>query len=309
MNKKVESDYQNEKRGILGIQGFIVKSNKGFFEVYLREEQLVVTAKTRGVLRHRNFDPVVGDHVTVSLEDDGYIITAVADRLNELIRPKIANIDYAIVLISVKEPEIQSYLLDKYLSVLAYNEIKPIIILSKTDLLTDTEKQEIATIQAYYEWVGYPVFTTSKGVVNQKEQLFTLLTGKITTVMGQTGVGKSTFLNNLTESLALETAEISHALGRGKHTTRIVELYQIGAVWIADTPGFSSFQSNLDDERLVSDTFIEFHQFPCKFQDCAHQAEIKCGVKQAVSDGKILQKRYESFVKLYQEVKAKKPMY
>lgn len=286
--------------------GVIVKSNKGFFDVYLTSEKEIVVSKTRGVIRHQKIEPLVGDHVELSLEDTKYIITKILPRKNELIRPKVANIDSGIIIVSVMEPEFQHFLLDKYLSVLEYNDIEPIIILSKFDLLYGKEKEYFEKIRAYYEKIGYPVFITEQKELQDVERLHTLITGKTATVMGQTGVGKSTFLNSLSkQKLDLATNEISTALGRGRHTTRIVELYPLLDAWIADTPGFSSFDSAEMEPGDVTFTFVEFPQYRCQFHDCAHQNEKKCGVKDAVANGEIIPERLEHFVEVYQEVKSK----
>lgn len=288
------------------MKGIITKSNSGFYNIYLEAEKTTIVSKTRGILRHQNIEPVVGDRVVIAKEDEAYVIIEVMERSNELIRPKIANIDYAIIVISVAEPELQDYLLDKYLAVLEFNDIKPVIILSKMDLLAPKNEATIQAVIEYYQKIGYPVFQMFDKKCQNQEALYALLSGKIASVLGQTGVGKSTFLNSISNdkwSLDLDTNEISKALGRGKHTTRIVELFPIEDFWVADTPGFSSFSVAEINATVLSDAFIEFSQYHCKFHNCVHINEKICGVKDAVEAGQIFKQRYDNYRKLYEEIK------
>ncbi|GBU10566.1 putative ribosome biogenesis GTPase RsgA [Erysipelotrichaceae bacterium] len=287
------------------MEGVILKSNSGFYEVLLYKEQISVTAKMRGILRHQEIEPVVGDKVRLEDEVGTHIIVEVYPRKNELIRPKVANIDYALVVISVSEPKFQDFLLDKYLVVLELNKIEPLIIFTKLDLLTDEKNSEIREVAKYYENSGYHCFFYSKNhdFSLDKQRLLGLLEYKISCVVGQTGVGKSTLLNEISGNrFKLQTNEISKALGRGKHTTRIVELFSIGKSWIADTPGFSSFSVDMIKRQELSSLFIEFAGHPCKYNNCVHINETICGVKDAVSSGEILEKRYQNYCKIYAEI-------
>ena len=283
--------------------GVIIKSNSGYYDIALIKNKEIITATSRGVLRHKQLQPLVGDYVTVNKENDTYIIEKIHGRKNELIRPKIVNIDIALVVISVALPKFQHFLLDKFIAVLEYNNIEPIIIFSKFDLLTAKEAVQFQEIITYYQLIGYQVFTQSLTVIDKKAELQMLLSDKVATVMGQTGVGKSTFLNAFSDNKwDIATNEISLSLGRGKHTTRIVELYDFGNYWLADTPGFSSFQLTKIDKKLLTNSFIEFSQYRCKFNDCVHLNEIGCGVGNNISTKKMLAKRYENYVKLYNEL-------
>lgn len=284
--------------------GFIIKSNAGLYDVYLPETDNTLSVKSRGVLRHKNKQPIVGDAVWVEKWEETWIMTEIFERKNELIRPLIANIDTSIIVISAKEPDFQQYLLDKYLALLTFNHIEPIIIFSKYDLLSAAEYQAMQDIRTYYEQLGYPCFHVHDKQLQNTNDLEVLLAGKIATVMGQTGVGKTTLLNSLSKNRwQLQTNEISTALGRGKHTTRIVELFRIKNYWIADTPGFSSFNVFDIHSTTLTTTFVEFAQYPCQFNNCVHINEKKCGVKTAVENGEILSTRYQDYCKIYDEIK------
>lgn len=285
------------------MNGIIVKSNAGLYDVWLAETEQRVQAKSRGVLRHKGQQPVVGDHVVIEVGTP-YSITHILERKNTLIRPLIANVDLGVVVISLVEPTFQHYLLDKYLATLQFHRIQAVIVLSKSDLLQPEQQEIFGQLIQYYQSIGYPVFQTNGTQIDDESGLLKMLSGKVTTVIGQSGVGKSTLLNVLSaQQWALHTNQISKALGRGKHTTRIVELYQLRDFWIADTPGFSSFQITQIPAKKLSQTFCEFAAYQCQFNDCSHINERRCGVKDAVNNLHILQARYENYVKLYQELK------
>jgi ribosome biogenesis GTPase len=186
--------------------------------------------KPRGILRKNNQTPLVGDIVTINEQEK--CITEIHKRKNELIRPSIANVDIAVIVTSVKEPNFDTHLLDKQLTIISYNNILPVIYISKLDLLTDEEKQEINKIINYYQQIGYIISTNHV-------DLLKIIKNKTVVLTGQSGAGKSTLLNTIDPSLQLKTDEISHALGRGKHTTRHTELYVTNNTYIVDTPGFS----------------------------------------------------------------------
>ena len=285
--------------------GRIVKSNAGLYDIFLDTTEKIIQAKSRGVLRHQNIQPLVGDLVLLEIQDGMMpVVTEIFPRKNQLVRPLITNIDVCLVVISVKEPNFQQYLLDKYLAILEYNDINPLIMFTKFDLLNDEEQNDMELISNYYESIGYPCFPVSAGIIDKKDELKRLLAGQTATVMGQTGVGKSTLLNDLSEQQwTLHTNEISQALGRGRHTTRIVELLQLEDFWIADTPGFSSFDVNDITSVGLTDTFVEFADYHCQFNNCVHINEHRCGVIKAVEEENILATRYENYCKIYQEIK------
>ncbi len=256
---------------------YVVKTNKGIF-----------TCKPRGKFRNQNLIPLVGDNVIIN-DIDKYILE-IKPRKNRLNRPSVANIDLAIVVTSVKEPDFNSNLLDKLLTIISYNNIKPIICLTKLDLLE--EDTMIKKYWNYYEKIGYQVITN-----NDKDKLKGILKGKLTIITGQSGAGKSTLLNMLDKSLNLKTGEISKSLGRGKHTTRHTELYEIYDGFVVDTPGFSSLDftdmTKIDIRDNMNEMFDNLSD--CKYRDCLHLNEDGCAVKKKVERGEILSSRYDNY--------------
>lgn len=252
-----------------------------------------------GKFRYQKISPLVGD--IVEFDDKDKIIRKILPRKNELIRPPVANIDQAIILVSCKEPNFSSNLLDKMLVVIEYNNIKPVICFTKYDLLSDTG--EIDEIISYYKGIGYEVY-----INNQISDIKEILNGKLSVLTGQTGVGKSSLLNSLKKDLNLATGEISKALGRGKHTTRHVELLQIEDGLVADTPGFSSLDFINMDKKDIKDNFIEFYQNEdkCKYKDCIHIKEDGCYIKKLVLEGKIRNTRYDNYKKFIESIEEKK---
>ncbi len=237
------------------------------------------------------------------------VIETIDERYNEMNRPLIANVDIGIIVISAKEPEFSFYILDKFLVLLALENIKPHLIVTKTDLLTNDELDELKSLLNYYEKQICNVTYIGYGVDCFKNTVNSLIKNKIAFVMGQTGAGKSTFLNAIKPELNLETNQISKALGRGKHTTRTVCLYEIGEGYIADTPGFSSLEISIDDEQTLSHSFNDFFNLSvdCKFKsNCTHKNEPKCIVKDKVSKGEIPQVRYDNYIIFSNEVKENK---
>ena len=255
--------------------GRIVKSLAGFYDVEAEGE--VYQTRARGNFRKKGMKPVVGDFVEFSAEEnsEGYILK-IGERKNSLIRPSIANIDQAVIIMSTVSPNFSLNLLDRFLVFLEHKNIHPMIYISKMDLIEDDS--EMKEIQKKYQKIGFDfVFTL--------EELLPLLAHKVTVFMGQTGVGKSTLLNRIAPELKLETGEISDSLGRGRHTTRAVSLYDVHGGKIADTPGFSSLDYEVDNAEDLSESFPEIRQAShgCKFRSCTHTHEPSCAVKDAVS--------------------------
>ena len=252
-----------------------------------------------GKFKYLNITPKVGD--LVDIDETNKIITKIYERNNELVRPPISNVDYGIILTSCKEPLFSSLLLDKMIAIISYNNIIPVICFTKYDLLNNTK--EIDEYIKYYKSIGYNVFINSE---LNKIKKFT--NGKISVLTGQTGVGKSSLLNNLKKDLNLPTNEISKALGRGKHTTRHVELLDIEGSLIADTPGFSSIDFTSMTIFDIKDNFVEIfkHGQNCKYKDCFHIKEDGCNVKKKVDEGVILKSRYENYRKIIESVRGKK---
>ena len=268
------------------MQGRIIKNISNDYTI--SANNTVYICKPRGKLRQNNNTPLVGDIVNFD-EKNNYILS-IEPRKNELIRPSIANIDYAIVISSVKHPKFDTYLLDKTLTIISYNNITPIIYLSKLDLLDDSEKKEINNYIKYYQKIGYYVVTTPK-------ELLKLIKGKTVVLTGQSGAGKSTLLNKIKPNLKLKTDDISESLGRGKHTTRHTELYDIDNTFIADTPGFSKIDffnmQNIDIRDNMKEMFDNLEK--CKYKDCMHINEDGCYIKELITQNKILESRYNNY--------------
>ena len=225
------------------------------------------------------------------------IYIEILERKNELDRPVIANVDIALIVTSTKKPNLDLNLLDKLISVITFNDIEPVICFTKLDLLNEVEKENIDNLRKYYEMIGIDcVYNTDTAEIKR------LLDNNIVVLAGQTGAGKSSLLNLLDPELNIETNEISEALGRGKHTTRHVELYEISDGYVADTPGFSALDLKDMNKEQLRDTFIEFRDYECKFRDCMHHKESKCGVKEALEEKMILQSRYNNYLLFLEEV-------
>ncbi|GIN61484.1 putative ribosome biogenesis GTPase RsgA [Robertmurraya siralis] len=292
-------------------EGKIIKALAGFYYV-LTDEKKVIQCRGRGVFRKKKVSPLVGDEVLFQADNDqeGYILE-IKERKNELVRPPIANVDQAILIFSAVEPDFSTALLDRFLVLIEYNRIRPIICVSKMDLVNEEERERILNYGRDYEKAGYHVLFTSSATEDGVEKLLPLLEGEISVFAGQSGVGKSSLLNVLKPDLKLETNDISTHLGRGKHTTRHVELIEIGAGLVADTPGFSSLEFMELEMEDLNYCFpeIETASESCKFRGCLHMQEPKCAVKTAVESGDIPEYRYEHYKQFLQEIKERKPRY
>ncbi|WP_077617776.1 ribosome small subunit-dependent GTPase A [Bacillus sinesaloumensis] len=292
-------------------EGKIIKALSGFYYVKNEDGELI-QCRGRGVFRKNKVTPLVGDNVVYQAENetDGYILE-VFDRKNELIRPPIANVDQAILVFSAIKPDFSPLLLDRFLVLVESNDIKPIICISKTDLISEETFKEIEEYAGHYRKVGYQVLLTSTKDMEGLDQLIPLLENQISVFAGQSGVGKSSLLNILRPDLELKTNEISTSLGRGKHTTRHVELIEVGNGLVADTPGFSSLEFLTLELDELSYCFPEIYEVGsnCKFRGCTHISEPKCAVRQAVQDGEIMQFRYDHYVSFHEEIKERKPRY
>ena len=245
---------------------------------------------SRGKFRNDKVTPLVGDYVNFD-EKECYILE-ILPRKNSLVRPVVSNVDQGLIVTSVKHPDFSSNLLDKLIITLEFHKIEPILCFSKWDLLSLEETKEMEHICAYYESIGYTVVKNT-----ELAKIKQLLKDKTTVFTGQTGAGKSSLMNHLDHTLNLETGEISEALGRGKHTTRHVELIEMYGGKVLDTPGFSSLDFTDMKKEEIRDTFIEFMNYPCPFRDCMHQFEGECEVKKNVQNGNILSSRYENYIK------------
>ena len=291
-------------------QGQIRKALSGYYYVYDNGE--LIQCRGRGVFRNRGESPLVGDYVDYDKEDqsEGYVMK-IHPRKNELVRPPIANIDQAFLVFSVKEPAFNTSLLDRFLVVLESFDVEPILILTKMDLLNETELEVLKPFIRDYEEIGYTIIQTYVGDPTLMARVEPYLKEKTTVLAGQSGVGKSTMLNTLLPELNLKTNEISQSLGRGKHTTRHVELIEVAGGLLADTPGFSSFDFEMIEKEQLTNCLPEFERISenCKFRGCLHIKEPKCAVKEAVANGEIRDYRYEHYEQILQEIQDRKPRY
>ncbi|AOV08307.1 ribosome small subunit-dependent GTPase A [Sporosarcina ureilytica] len=292
------------------MEGQIRKAISGFY--YVQNNDKLVQCKGRGVFRKRGIHPLVGDFVTYKPDgDNDATITEVHERKNELVRPPIANVDQALLVFSIVEPDFSTHLLDRFLTVIESFRIEPIICLTKKDLASESELNSVLEAAKYYEEIGYQVVISFIDDPQLPEDLKPILKGKVTVLAGQSGVGKSTLLNTVLPSLGLKTGAISDALGRGKHTTRHVELLEVGEGLVADTPGFSSLEFEHIEKEQLSSNFIEFNEpsRSCKFRGCLHENEPSCAVKEMVESGQIAPFRYHNYLHFLKEIKERKPRY
>lgn len=269
------------------MQGQIVKIISNLYTVKIGEE--LIDCRARGKFRNEGMTPLVGDYCIID-KDNNYILE-ILPRKNSLKRPLIANVDCALIVTSVKKPDLSLNLLDKLLSLSIMSGVTPVICLTKLDLLTKEELKYLNNIIKYYKKIGIKVLKNT-----DKFKLRMLLKNKLIVLAGQTGAGKSSLLNRLNKHLNLATAEISEALGRGKHTTRHVEVFKVGKMYIADTPGFSALDLDEYSEDDIKNSFIEFNKYQCYFSDCKHIKEKNCGVIEALDNGEILKSRYENYL-------------
>lgn len=315
-NKSSNSHKPNDKF----LKGVIVKALSGYYYVRAKDEasdSATVQCRARGVFKNRGISPLVGDDVMYSLTENGEgTVEEILPRSSELIRPPVANIDLAILVFSVTEPALNLQLLDKFLVHIEHAGIQAVLCLSKQDLENDgmeTEEAQAAaaSVNRIYRALGYEVFGTSSRLGEGIKPFQERLKGHLAVFAGQSGVGKSSLLNAIVPGLTLETNAISNRLGRGKHTTRHVELIEIGGGLVADTPGFSQ----LDFQELgIEDLgycFVEMRELSpdCKFRGCTHVHEPGCAVLAALAKGEIEQSRHDHYLLFLAEMKEKKRRY
>jgi ribosome biogenesis GTPase / thiamine phosphate phosphatase len=287
-------------------EGRIIKALSGYY--YVLDENEIWQCRARGIFKKKGITPLVGDWVSYDQErnQEGYV-TQIHDRSTQLVRPPIANVDQAVLVFSLVEPAVSPILLDKFLVHTEVSGVKSIICLTKADLAAVDDGMQIAEL---YRRIGYPVIITSKVTKEGIPGLKTLLSGSISVVAGQSGVGKSTLLNQVLDANLL-TGYVSERLGRGRHTTRHVELLPFGDGFVADTPGFSQLDFFDIEPEELSHYYVEMRKFlpNCKFRGCLHLGEPRCAVREALENGEIAPSRYQSYTQFVEEIKDKKRRY
>lgn len=284
------------------LTGLVRKGIGGFY--YVEADGKLYTCTARGKFRKERISPYAGDKVRISVEEDGAgAVEEILPRKNFLIRPPLANLDQLFVVASLQDPSPSPLVIDKTIAAAEAREIEPLVVLTKTDLREGLE------LKAAYDLAGIACFVVSSATGSGIEAVRERLSGKISAFTGNSGVGKSSLLNALFPEFGLKTGEISQKLGRGRHTTREVELYKIGAgSYVADTPGFSSFdveRYQLTDKEKLPYAFREFLPYlgQCQFTSCSHTCEKGCAVLRALEEGKIARSRHESYLAMYEEIK------
>lgn len=281
----------------------IVKALSGFY--YVETPEGIVQCRARGRFRKEGVTPLVGDFVEITREGNGKgMVDAILPRKNAFIRPAVANIDLLVVMASCAIPETEPFLIDRILAISERQNVPVLLCINKQDLTSGERLRKI------YAHAGYDVLCTSAETGEGIDDLRMRITGKLVAFTGNSGVGKSSVLNALEPDLRLAVGEVSEKLGRGRHTTRHIELYKFpdGSTYVADTPGFSSFDTERMDwikKEELSSVFPEFavHLGQCQFLDCAHLREPGCAVRSALEAGEIEQTRYDSYVRLYEIAK------
>ena len=281
------------------LTGRIIRSLSGFYEV--QTQSGTVTCRGRGSLRRGNESPLTGDMVEISVEKGKGMVERILPRKNRFIRPAVANIDALVIFAANTNPVTEPFLIDRVAAIAGDREVSVILCVNKCDLDPAVDLIRI------YKNAGFQVIRASAETGEGVEELRQLIKGKLVAFTGNSGVGKSSMLNRLCPELALATGEVSEKLGRGRHTTRHVELYDLGDdTFVADTPGFSSFDTDQMEVLLKENLQYAFPDFEqhlgcCQFHDCTHRKEPGCAVRQAVEEGKIEKTRYDSYLRLYEK--------
>ena len=279
--------------------GRILRSISGFYDVQTDKD--LITCRARGILRKEGSTPLTGDLVEITVEKGKGMVEKILPRKNSFIRPAVANIDALVVFAANVNPVTEPYLIDRVAAIAGDQEVPVILCINKCDL---DPARDLVRI---YENAGFRVICTSAETGDGVEELRNAIEGKLTAFTGNSGVGKSSILNRLAPQLNLATGEVSEKLGRGRHTTRHVELYRLGEeTYVADTPGFSSFDTDQMEVILKENLQYAFPDFgkyigSCRFDDCSHRKEPGCAVRAAFENGEIEKTRYESYLKLYEK--------
>lgn len=295
---------------MLALEGVIIKGYSGFYYVWDGSRQWECKLRGKHRLTKQTFLP--GDKVVISTVDqqkNTAVIESTLPRRNELIRPPVCNIDQAVIVIAMKEPEPDFWLLDRLLIMTQFSAISPLICFNKSDLVSVKECREL---EYTYKKIGFPVIMTSSKLKRGIDELVRVLTGKISVLAGPSGVGKSSLLNILEPEINLKTGQVSEKLARGKHTTRHVELipFSFGG-YVADTPGFSQVNLPKLKKNSLDDYYPDFKEYQkyCKFSSCLHRDEPQCKVKEAVANGLIIKERYERYLDFLEKISAQERRY
>ena len=279
--------------------GRIVRSLSGFYDV--QTDRGLIVCRARGILRKEGSTPLTGDLAEITVERGRGMVERILPRKNSFIRPAVANVDALVVFAANANPVTEPFLIDRVAAIAGDQGVAVYLCVNKCDL------DPAADLVRIYEHAGFPVIRTSAETGEGVEQLRSLLKGKLTAFTGNSGVGKSSILNRLCPELGLATGEVSEKLGRGRHTTRHVELYALGEdTYVADTPGFSSFDTDQMEVILKENLQYAFPDFgkylgSCRFDDCTHRREPECAVRAAVEAGEIEKTRYDSYLRLYEK--------
>ena len=274
------------------MQGQIIKISSNRHIVYSNGKKY--NTIPRGKFRKEKLIPKVGDYVRFN--DKTLVIEEILPRKNTFNRPMVSNIDRAFIITSLVNPDFSLGLLDKFIAHMELNNVDVVICLTKTDLIKEQTYEKIKELMVYYTNIGYKVITNK-----DLDQIKNLIKDNTNVFIGQTGAGKSTLLNKLNPDWNLKTGEVSLALGRGRHTTRNVELYEFLDGKVLDTPGFSALDFSIYKKEDIKYAFKEFSNYTCPFKDCSHTKEKECSIKKAVDEGKIIKSRYDSYLKFYEE--------
>ena len=281
--------------------GIIIKALSGFY--YIDDGSAVYECRARGNFRKSGISPLVGDKAEFELSGGSGVVTAVLPRKNFLSRPPVANIDRLFIVSSFENPAPNEYIIDRLTAIAVYHGIEPIIVFNKCDA------GDFSRWESIYRAAGFRVFTVSAETGEGIDTLKSEFSGGISVLTGNSGVGKSSILNRIFGNTALKTGEVSEKLGRGRHTTRHVELFRLSCgAEIMDSPGFSSFETeelNLELKHRLPETFREFAPYlgECQFLDCSHTKEKGCAVREALEAGKLQPSRYQSYLRLFEELK------
>lgn len=285
------------------LEGRLIKGIGGFY--YVEAADTIYECKARGVFRKQKITPLVGDIVSITINDNAEnTVDEIKARKNALVRPALANLDQLFVVASIVDPAINTTVIDRIIAIAEFKHIEPVVVLTKIDLSDHYMKY-----YDIYSKAGFKVILCDNSTGSGSDEVRAMLADKVSAFTGNTGVGKSSLLNAIDSRLAVETGETSKKLGRGKHTTRHCELFKVAGGYVADTPGFSSVDFERCEKILKDDLPYCFREFEpyldkCRFQtNCAHINDKGCAVVEAVNNGYISRERHNSYIDLYNEVK------